>query len=257
MKKSISYSKQKKILEIHNISKSFGNIDALTEASLSVCPGEILSIVGDNGAGKSTLIKIIAGVYQIDSGSIYLNGKTVELKSAAHALSLGISTVFQDLAMVETLDVATNMFLGNPLKKAYIFVDRKKMYEKTASILKDLGINLPSVYTPINVLSGGQRQAVAVARAILQEGQVILMDEPTAALGVRETSQVLEIINQLRDRGKSIILISHDLEVVFNISNKIQVLRLGKVQGIRNVSETNKEEIVGMITGAISADKTI
>ena len=130
MKKSISYSKQKEILEIHNISKSFGNIDALTEASLSVCPGEILSIVGDNGAGKSTLIKIIAGVYQIDSGSIYLNGKTVELKTAAHALSLGISTVFQDLAMVETLDVATNMFLGNPLKKAYIFVDRKKMYEK-------------------------------------------------------------------------------------------------------------------------------
>ena len=139
MRGSISYSKQKTILEMQNISKSFGHIDALTEASLSVYPGEILSLVGDNGAGKSTLIKIIAGVYQIDSGSIYLNGKTVELKSAAHALSLGISTVFQDLAMVETLDVATNMFLGNPLKKAYIFVDRKKMYEKTTSLLKDLG----------------------------------------------------------------------------------------------------------------------
>ena len=128
------------------------------------------------------------------------------------------------------------------------------MYERTSSLLKELGINLPSVYVPISVLSGGQRQAVAVARAVLQEGKVILMDEPTAALGVREKTQVLDIIRQLRDRGKSIILISHDLDVVFSISNKIQVLRLGQVQGIRKTNDTNREEIVGLITGAITGD---
>ena len=249
-----SDSKNNPILELGNISKSFGHIDALRNASLSAYPGEILSLVGDNGAGKSTLIKIIAGVYQIDSGIIKIDGKSVEFRNASHAQNLGVSTVFQDLAMVETLDVATNLYLGQPIRKGHIFVDRKKMYERTSSLLKELGINLPSVYVPISVLSGGQRQAVAVARAVLQEGKVILMDEPTAALGVREKNQVLDIIRQLRDRGKSIILISHDLDVVFSISNKIQVLRLGQVQGIRKTNDTNREEIVGLITGAITGD---
>ena len=242
-------------LELSDASKSFGHVNALVDASLAAYAGQVLALVGDNGAGKSTMIKLIAGVYPMDSGNLLIDGRRVELSSPAHAQSLGVSTVFQDLALIEVLDIATNMYLGRPPRRAYVFVDRRKMIERAADILQELGIRLPSVRVPVGILSGGQRQGVAVARAVLQEGNVILMDEPTAALGVRETEQVLTIIDELRARGKTVVLISHDLEVVFHIADRIEVLRLGRVQGVRDIGQTDREEIVGLITGAIAGDE--
>ena len=235
-------------------SKSFGHVNALVGASLASYAGEVVALAGDNGAGKSTLIKVIAGVHPMDSGDLRINGRRVELGSPAHAQALGVSTVFQDLALVEVLDIAANMYLGRPPTRTYIFVDRRKMVERAADILQELGIRLPSVRVPVGILSGGQRQGVAVARAVLHERDVILMDEPTAAVGVRETEQVLGIIDQLRACGKAVVLISHDLEVVFRVADRIEVLRLGRVQGVRKIGQTDREEIVGLITGAIAAD---
>ena len=246
---------KKPALELSNASKAFGHVNALVGASLAAYPGQVLALVGDNGAGKSTLIKLIAGVHPMDSGVLSVDGERVELSDAAHARALGISTVFQDLALVEVLDVAANMYLGRPPRRGLVFVDRKKMIEGAADILQDLGIRLPSVRVPVGVLSGGQRQGVAVARAVLHEGSVILMDEPTAALGVRETQQVLEIINELRAKDKTVVLISHNMEVVFHIADRIEVLRLGRVQGVREIGQTDRHEIIGMITGAIAADE--
>ena len=196
-------------LELSAASKSFGHVNALVGASLAAHAGQVLALVGDNGAGKSTMIKLIAGVYSMDSGDLRINGERVELSSPAHAQALGVSTVFQDLALVEVLDIAANMYLGRPPRRAYWFVDRRKMIEHAADILQELGIRLPSVRVPVGILSGGQRHGVAVARAVLQQGDVILMDEPTAALGVRETEQVLAIIDEIRGRGKAVVLISH------------------------------------------------
>ena len=241
-------------LDLSGASKSFGHVDALVGASLSAYSGEVLALVGDNGAGKTTMIKLIAGVHAMDSGVLRVDGEPVEFRNPAHARALGVSTVFQDLALVDVLDVAINMHLGRPLRRAWIVVDRRRMIERATDLLRELGIHMPSVRVPVRNLSGGQRQGVAVARAVLQEGNVILMDEPTAALGVRETRQVLEIINKLRARGKAVVLISHDLEVVFDIADRIEVLRLGRVQGVREIGETDRQEIVGMITGAIAAD---
>lgn len=241
-------------LELSDASKSFGHVNALVGASLTAHAGQVLALVGDNGAGKSTMIKLIAGVFSMDSGELRINGGRVELSSPAHAQTLGVSTVFQDLALVEVLDIAANMYLGRPPRRAYWFVDRRKMIERAADILQELGIRLPSVRVPVGILSGGQRQGVAVARAVLQQGDVILMDEPTAALGVRETEQVLAIIDELRGRGKAVVLISHDLEVVFRIADRIEVLRLGRVQGVRDIGQTDRQEIVGLITGAIVPD---
>ena len=174
-------------LELSDASKSFGHVNALVGASLTAYAGQVLALVGDNGAGKSTMIKLIAGVLSMDSGELRINGGRVELSSPAHAQALGVSTVFQDLALVEVLDIAANMYLGRPPRRAYWFVDRRKMIERAADIIQELGIRLPSVRVPVGILSGGQRQGVAVARAVLQQGNVILMDEPTgSARGTRD-----------------------------------------------------------------------
>lgn len=243
------------ILELRGASKAFGHVIALDGASVEAFPGEVLALVGDNGAGKSTMIKILAGVHPMDSGELFFDGERVELPGPAHARHLGIATVFQDLALVECLDVAANMYLGRPPRRWRFFVDRPSMLEGSADILQDLKIRLPSVRVAVGSLSGGQRQAVAIARAILQQGRVMLMDEPTAALGVRETQQVLDLIAELRARGQGVILVSHDLETVFRIADRIEVLRLGRVQGVRRIGETDRREIVGMITGAIRSDE--
>jgi ABC-type sugar transport system ATPase subunit len=242
------------ILEVRNAWKAFGHVVALKEASLAAYPGEVLALVGDNGAGKSTMVKVIAGVHPMDSGELRIDGEPMSLSGPADSRARGISTVFQDLALVECLDIAANMYLGRLPRRAGIFVDRRKMIEGAADVLHDLKIRFPSVRVAVGTLSGGQRQGVAVARAVLQEGRVMLMDEPTAALGVRETQHVLEIIGELRSRGKAVILISHDLELVFDIADRIQVLRLGRVQGVRSIGATDRREIVGLITGAIRAD---
>jgi ABC-type sugar transport system ATPase subunit len=238
-------------LELRAASKAFGHVVALDNASLVGRRGEVMAIVGDNGAGKTTVIKVLAGVHQLDSGELLLDGTPVKVSTPAQARALGISTVFQDLALVECLDIAANMYLGAPLTKRRWFVDRTAMIDGAADMLRDLRVRVASVRVPVGVLSGGQRQGVALARAVHQEGDIILMDEPTAALGVRETAQVLEVIEELRTRGKAVVLVSHDLEFVFTIADRIQVMRLGRVRGVRRRDDTDRSEIIGLITGAL------
>ena len=239
------------ILEVRGAWKGFGHVIALRDVDAAIHPGEILAIVGDNGAGKSTLIKTIAGINRLDRGEIYFRGTIVPKADPRTFRRLGISTVFQDLALVETLDVATNMYLDSPLTYGRFFANRTAMYKGAAETLSALKVRIPSVRVPVGELSGGQRQSVAIARAVLRDNPVILLDEPTAALGVRETEQVGKTLEVLKSQGKAMILISHDLEFVFEHADRIQVLRLGAVQGVRRKSETNREEIVSLITGLI------
>jgi ABC-type sugar transport system ATPase subunit len=236
------------LIELRGASKAFGHVVALEGASQSAFGGEVVALVGDNGAGKSTLVKVLSGVHVMDSGELFFDGRPVSITSPRAARDLGIATVYQDLALVEPLDIAANMYLGRPLTRAG-FVDRRAMVNGAADLLKELRIRLPSVRVPVGTLSGGQRQAVAIARAILQRGRVIIMDEPTAALGVRETQHVEEIIAELRRSGRAVILVSHDLEFVFRVADAIEVLRLGRVQGVRRRDQTTREEIVSLITG--------
>lgn len=244
-------------LRITNAWKSFGHVSALRGVSLTVRGGEVLALVGDNGAGKSTLVKVLSGVYAVDSGEIKIAGVPLEKADPRLARARGISTVFQDLAVVETLDIAANVFLGQPLRKFGIFADRKRMVALSAEILRSLKVRVPSVRVAAGELSGGQRQGVAIARAVRQDNPIILMDEPTAALGVRETAQVGEIIRSLKEQGKAVILVCHDLEFIFAHADRIQVLRLGQVQGVRDVATTTRTEIVSLITGATARDEKL
>ena len=244
------------VLELRRVSKAFGHVVALDDVALEAYPGSVLVIVGDNGAGKSTMIKVLAGVYPVDAGEVRIDGRLVYLTSPAKAREHGIAVVFQNLALVECLDVAQNMYLGRPLRKARFFADRRAMINGAADTLAALKVRVPSVRVPVGVLSGGQRQGVAIARAVQQESRIVLLDEPTAALGYRETQQVITIIRELREAGKAVVLISHDLEVVFDVADRIQVMRLGRVQGVRRKAEADRREIVGLITGAIEADRS-
>jgi len=242
-------------LQLENASKIFGHITALNNVNLTANPSEILAIVGDNGAGKSTLLKVLAGVYRADSGTVRVLGRPLHAGSPADARKHGISTVFQDLALIETLDVAFNMFLGRQETFLRIFANRRKMMATAEATLRNYQVNVPSVRVPIGELSGGQRQSVAIARAIREDNPIILLDEPTAALGVRETKNIGALISSLRTEGKAVIIVSHDLEFVFEHCDRIQVMRLGRVHAIRRVSKTNREEIVGLITGALPEDQ--
>ena len=236
-------------LKLTGISKSFGHVTALEGVNLSAYDGEILAIVGDNGAGKSTLIKVISGVYQPDEGQIEVKGQPVLLATPASARGAGIATVFQDLALVECLDVSTNMFIGQFPKKGW-FVDRKRMDFESRKFLDDLKVTVSDVHTQIGMLSGGQRQIVSIARAVRIGADVVLLDEPTAALGVRETRHAADIISSLRDAGNAVILVSHDMEFVFSFADRIQIMRLGKVVAILKRTETTREEVIALITGA-------
>lgn len=238
------------ILELRGATKVYGHVVALDGVNLEAYPGRVLAIVGDNGAGKSTLLKVLAGVHQMDSGELRFNGEPTSIASPAAAQALGIATVFQNLALVECLDVAANMYLGTPIRRAWFFADRGKMIEGAADVLRGLRIRIPSVRVPVGVLSGGQRQGVAIARAVRAKSSVVLMDEPTAALGYRETQQVLEVIRGLRDSGKAVIIISHDLELVFSVADEILVMRLGRVTGVRQRMDVSRDDIVSMITGS-------
>ncbi|WP_249998510.1 ATP-binding cassette domain-containing protein [Actinoplanes sp. M2I2] len=244
-------------LRLRGVSKYFGSVSALSNVNLDAYAGEVHAIVGDNGAGKSTTIKIIAGIHRPDDGEVLVNGEELaHVNSAATARKHGIAVVYQDLALVECLDIAHNMALGNLPRKFGIVLDRRRMEREAAEVLRDLKVRVGNVRTPVGLLSGGQRQVVAVARAVRTDRPIMLLDEPTAALGVQETAQVGDIIDRLRASGKAVIIVSHDLDFVFSHADRVTVLRLGRTVGTRAVTDTGREQVVGMITGAVPADPT-
>ncbi|MCG7507803.1 ATP-binding cassette domain-containing protein [Mesorhizobium retamae] len=235
------------VLSLRGISKQFGAVSALTDIDLDVHAGEVVALVGDNGAGKSTLVKVLAGVHQPTSGTITFKGEPVTLSDPATALSLGIATVFQDLALCENLDVVANIFLGKELSPMRL--DEVSMEIKAWKLLNELSARIPSVREPIASLSGGQRQTVAIARSLLLDPKLIMLDEPTAALGVAQTAEVLDLIERVRERGLGVIMISHNMEDVRAVADRIVVLRLGKNNGIF-LPDASNQELVSAITGA-------
>ncbi len=238
-------------LELRGITKRFGHVTALAGVDLTAYAGQVLAILGDNGAGKSTLIKVISGVYQQDEGEIRVDGSHVAFRSPADSRRAGVATVFQDLALVEVLDVATNMFLGQFPRRGW-FVDRKAMDSQSRAFLEEHNVTVASVKAEMGMLSGGQRQIVAIARAMRTGAGIVLLDEPTAALGVRETAHATNLIRDLRGRGTTVICVSHDMNFVFDVADRVQVMRLGRVAGVRDVTATTKDEIIGLITGSLS-----
>lgn len=235
------------ILRLKGISKQFGAVSALTDISLDVRAGEVVALVGDNGAGKSTLVKVLAGVHQPTSGTIEFMGEPVTLDTPRKALEMGIATVFQDLALCENLDVVANLFLGQEL--APWRLDEVAMEVRAWTLLSELAARIPSVREPIASLSGGQRQTVAIARSLLLNPRIIMLDEPTAALGVAQTAEVLNLIERVRDRGLGVIIISHNMEDVRAVADRIAVLRLGRNSGTFDADVPNAE-LIAAITGA-------
>ena len=237
-------------LSLRNIHKRFGGIVALEDFSINLYEGEIVALVGDNGAGKSTLVKIVAGVHAPTSGTVVLDGQTVVFSDASKARESGIEVVYQDLALADQQPVYMNLFLGRELTKGpFTLLDRRTMIAESIRLLDDLDIKIPSARTVISKLSGGQRQGVAIARAVRYASKLILLDEPTAALGVAETAKVEAIVNSLKDKKLAVLLISHSLDQVFRLADRICVLRRGRQIGIRTTARTHKNEIVAMITG--------
>jgi len=237
------------VLELKDIRKSFDAVIAIENFSLEVHPGEIVALVGDNGAGKSTLIKIISGVHGPTSGTIAIDGEVVSMSSATMARSHGIEVVYQDLALADQQTVYMNMFLGRELTNGLGLLDRRRMIAETEQLVRELDVRIPSAHATIRDLSGGQRQGVAIARATHWAKKLILLDEPTAALGVAETARVEELVLSLKSRNIGVLIISHSLDQVFRLSDRICVLRRGKQIGVRKTAETDKNEIVAMITG--------
>jgi D-xylose transport system ATP-binding protein len=235
------------VLSLRGISKNFGAVSALTDVDLDIRGGEIVALVGDNGAGKSTLVKILAGAHPPSSGTITFEGKPVSLSGPIDALRLGIATVFQDLALCENLDVVANIFLGRELTP--LRLDEVGMEVRAWTLLNELSARIPSVREPVASLSGGQRQTVAIARSLLLEPRVILLDEPTAALGVAQTAEVLNLIERVRERGLGVVMISHNMEDVRAVADRIVVLRLGRNNGVFLPTASN-QELVAAITGA-------
>ncbi|WP_299546360.1 ATP-binding cassette domain-containing protein [uncultured Tateyamaria sp.] len=246
------------LVQMRGITKRFGGVTALQNVDLSAYAGEVLAIVGDNGAGKSTLIKVLTGVYQPTEGDIYLDNSKIEFSSHAEAIEAGIDAVYQTLALADHLDPAANMFLGNELTRSVFgmqMLDNKRMRSETERVLMErLGVKLKSLDAPTESLSGGQRQAVAIARAVYSEGlRVLVMDEPTAALGPQETARTLKLIQTLKAQGLAVILISHSLDDVFEVSDRVHVQRRGQCVGVVKTSESSTQEVLGMIVGAEEA----
>src|SRR6266852_5025677 len=237
-------------LRLQGINKSFGAVRALTNVDFEVYAGEVVGLVGDNGAGKSTLIKTISGVGPPDSGEIFLEGQPVKITGPQVATRLGIETVYQDLALCDNLDVGSNLFLGREEYSPIRTLSEIHMEQRTLQVLHTLEVKIPSVRTPVATLSGGQRQSVAVAKSLLRNAKVVLLDEPTAALGVVQTRQVLHMVRRLRDQGLAVVVISHNLADVFEVVDRVIVLRLGRRVGTFDVKTTTPEQIVASITGA-------
>ena len=241
---------QTPVLELTNIHKAFGGVVAIQDFSLDLGAGEIVALVGDNGAGKSTLIKMISGVYKPTEGEINLDGDAVDFSDASSARTRGIEVVYQDLALADEQPVYMNMFLGRELtKRPFGLLDKKRMRKESQELVDELDVRIPSASSTIRDLSGGQRQGIAIARSAHWASKLILLDEPTAALGVAETARVEELIASLKERNLAILIISHSLDQVFRLSDRICVLRRGQQIGVRTTAETDKNEIVSMITG--------
>ena len=236
-------------LELRGVSKNFGSVQALREADFQVRDGEVMALVGDNGAGKSTLIKCVAGIYSIDGGQILFDGKPVTIHGPKDAAKLGIEVVYQDLALCDNLDVVQNMYLGREARDPIFRLREAPMEQRTAETLKSLSVTtIRSVRQPVATLSGGQRQSIAVARAVLWNNRVVFLDEPTAALGVAQTRQVLDLVRRLAEQGLAVVLVSHNLVDVFEVATRISVLRLGRNVGVYEKGKTNQQEIVEAIT---------
>ena len=236
------------VLSLRGVSKSFGSVNALTDIDLDVAQGSVVAIVGDNGAGKSTLVKILAGVFRPTSGEVRFRGDLVEMADPSQAISLGIATVFQDLALCENLNVVENLFLGRELGP--LRLDEVQMEIRSWELLGELSARIPSVRIPVASLSGGQRQTVSIARSLLGNPKIIILDEPTAALGVAQTAEVLDLIERLRERGLGVIMVSHNMEDVRAVADQVVVLRLGRNNGVFDVASVSSQEIIAAITGA-------
>ena len=237
------------VLSLRGISKHFGAVHALTDVDFDVSAGEVVALVGDNGAGKSTLVKVISGAQPADAGEIQFAGRRVTIPSPLASQHLGIATVFQDLALCDNLDVVGNLYLGRELIRGGV-LDEPEMERRSWTLLRELSARLPSVRTPVASLSGGQRQTVAISRSLLGDPKLVMLDEPTAALGVAQTAQVLNLIDRLRERGLAVVLISHNMADVFAVADRIVVLRLGRNAGEFTTAATTREDVIAAITGA-------
>ena len=250
----------KHVLEARHIARHFGAVIAIADASLSLRPREVLGLVGDNGAGKSTLLKILSGVVAPSGGEIFLGGREVKLRRAQDALEAGIETVYQDLALVDTMSAYQNVYLGREeLAKPWFMrmldlVDDREMRRRAREVLDALSVKIPSINVSVRGMSGGQRQCLAIARALLWGRRIVILDEPTAALGVRESAQVLDVIRDLRNHDVSVIVVSHNMQQLMEVADRVTVMRLGRSIASRTVKDTSVSEIVGLITGAIPGD---
>ncbi|WP_460772036.1 ATP-binding cassette domain-containing protein [Microbacterium sp. GXF7504] len=243
-----------RVLTMRGIGKRFGAVKALTDVEFWVDAGEVVALIGDNGAGKSTLVKVLAGVHQPDAGTIEFDGGPVHIGSPADAQELGIATVFQDLALCDNLDVVGNLWLGRELRAGRV-LDEVAMEQRTWALLRELAAKIPSVRTPVASLSGGQRQTVAIARSLIGDPRVVILDEPTAALGVAQTAEVLNLIERLRERGHGVVLISHNMADVLAVADRAVVLRLGRNNGVYDIADVTSETLIAAITGAVGTGR--
>ena len=240
------------LLQLRGISKSFGSVQALSDVDFEVRDGEVMALVGDNGAGKSTLIKTVAGIHTADHGEIYFDGKPVHIHGPKDSAKLGIEVVYQDLALADNLDVVQNMYLGRELHDWLYRLKEPAMEQSTAETLKSLAVTtIRSIRQPVASLSGGQRQSVAVAKAVQWNSRLVILDEPTAALGVAQTEQVLALVKRLAERGLAVVLISHNLHDIFEVATRITVLRLGHDVGVYEREKTTQQEVVEAITAGV------
>lgn len=255
----MSQSTRVPVLQARGLSRQFGHVRALNDVDFEVFPGEVTALIGDNGAGKSTLVKALSGNLAIDTGTILFDGAEVDMSSPSAVSALGVETVYQDLALAPHLDPVQNMYLGRELRQSGIagalgFMKTKEMRAQSRAAFDDLGATVRSLTSPVGEMSGGQRQAIAIARAVHWASRVVFLDEPTAALGVRQTQNVLETIRRVRDKGIAVVFISHSMPHVMEVSDRIQVLRLGTRVANIPARDTSMEELVGLMTGAVTRD---
>ncbi len=236
------------LLSLSSVSKTFGAVRALSEVSLDLHAGEVVALLGDNGAGKSTLVKVLAGVHPPDTGTIEFNGQPAHIDSPTTSQALGIATIYQDLALCDNLDVVSNLFLGREMSR--FTLSEEELEAKAGSLLRQLSAKIPSVRIPVAGLSGGQRQTVAIARSLVGDPKIVILDEPTAALGVEQTAEVLSLVERLRDHGLGVLLITHNMADVREVADRAVVLRLGRNNGDFRIADASHEDIIAAITGA-------